>query len=188
MMLSTTGTVIVSVAMGYWIAVRCGMNVASGVFGNVPGGLVQMVSLSQEIQNVDVTAVTLMQTMRLLTIVFLAPFLAVHWIRHDTAVTDQTYSMISSALPTITHVALYLVIAILGAWAGRRIHLPSSHISGPLLATAIASIWLGGGAPHVPPALVNLSQLFIIMFVVSPILTTWFWRGPLALCLRRKRW
>ncbi|MDF2923648.1 MAG: rane protein AbrB duplication [Paenibacillaceae bacterium] len=62
-----------------WVTVkRTGISMASGLLGSVPGGLSQMTTLCDEVENADMTVVTFMQTIRVMAVIFIVPFLAFH--------------------------------------------------------------------------------------------------------------
>jgi uncharacterized protein len=75
---ATVLTVGFAMALGWLTARRTGIGLASGLIGSIPGGLSQMVALSGEVRNADMTVVTFMQTIRLMAVIFIVPFLAVH--------------------------------------------------------------------------------------------------------------
>ncbi|HBI02545.1 MAG TPA: hypothetical protein DDY49_00765, partial [Paenibacillaceae bacterium] len=75
---STMLIVVVSMAMGYYVAKAAKVGGMSGFFGSVPGGLSQMVTLGEEVKGVDATVVTFMQTIRVISVVFLVPFLTLN--------------------------------------------------------------------------------------------------------------
>ena len=78
MLVSTLVVISLSLVLGYLVTRRLGLNRATGLMGSIPGGLSQMVALSDEIEDSDVTVVTFMQMIRYLTVVFTVPFLTLH--------------------------------------------------------------------------------------------------------------
>ncbi|MBN6186710.1 AbrB family transcriptional regulator [Aneurinibacillus sp. BA2021] len=160
MLLSTALTVGVSLSLGMMIARRLQVDSATGIFGSVPGGLSQMLVLSEETEAVDETMVAFMQTVRVMAVIFLVPFLTVHGLGQETA---------SGGLPVVAgsppfsweSAVLYALVALIGAWIGPRIGLPAGALTGPLLGTALVLIVLGGEAPALPSFLVLLSQFAI---------------------------
>lgn len=78
MMSATLLTVGFGMAAG-WLTVRqTGISMASGLLGSIPGGLSQMTTLCDEVEDADMTVVTFMQTIRVMAVVFIVPFLAFH--------------------------------------------------------------------------------------------------------------
>jgi hypothetical protein len=73
---------ILMVACGLGVALLAarwtGISLQSAVMGTTPGGLSQMVVLSEEIKGAEPTIVTFMQTIRMLTVIFIVPALTFH--------------------------------------------------------------------------------------------------------------
>lgn len=168
MALTTVSLVLVSLFMGNYVAKKSGIHAASGVFGSVPGGLSQMVVISEEIEEVDAAIVTFMQTIRLLAVIFIIPFVTVHGLAGEdvpsvapAAVSQQHPNLNSSWWIDL----LYALLACFGAWGGRKIRMPAAVITGPLLATALASIMSGIQAPPLPGMLITLSQLIFGAYI-----------------------
>ncbi|WP_286883132.1 AbrB family transcriptional regulator [Aneurinibacillus sp. UBA3580] len=163
MLASTVLTVLVSLSLGVIIARRLGVDIASGVFGSVPGGLSQMLVLSEETERVDATMVAFMQTIRVLAVIFFVPFLTVHGLGRQVssggaggAVPDTAWMPASWE-----QYLLYAGVVIAGAWGGKRIGLPAAALTGPMLGTAAVIMVGAGEAPHLPHTLVLLSQFAI---------------------------
>ncbi|GAA4708400.1 AbrB family transcriptional regulator [Brevibacillus fulvus] len=164
----TVSLIIVSLLLGYFVSKKCGLEVESGIFGSVPGGLSQMVLVAEEFERVDVTAVSFMQTIRLLSVVFIVPFFAVHGLGHADSLHSQ--SLAGHVTPihqsaVLTDYGLYGIVAIVGAMLASRIGLPAAVLTGPLLATAVLTIVSGKTAPELPQWIVTLSQIVIGTYI-----------------------
>ncbi len=167
MLLATSSIILFSLFMGYITSRRAGISLQAGIIGSVPGGLTQMVVLSEEIPGTDLTVVTFMQTLRLLSTVFIIPFLVIHGLSGD------NQQSIAAVLPSmdmpamnntviLTHwnSLIFAVVAIAAAWAAAKIKMPTPFLLGPLLGSAIL-VLSGFNAPHTPPFFVFISQLSI---------------------------
>jgi membrane AbrB-like protein len=148
-------TTIFCVAISYITHRRTGISMASSVLGNIPGGLAQMVLLTEEIEDADVTVVTFLQMIRVLTVVFSVPFIA-----------DGIGAMPGGASPIIASGPQDLAAAIpailaapLGAGLASLLKLPIPCLLGPIFATT-AAVLIGGPAPPVPPPLMGLALIF----------------------------
>jgi uncharacterized protein len=79
---SMAAATLITVAFGMaagWVTVkRTGISMASGLLGSIPGGLSQMATLCDEVEDADMAVVTFMQTIRVMAVVFIVPFLAFH--------------------------------------------------------------------------------------------------------------
>ncbi|WP_166244239.1 AbrB family transcriptional regulator [Paenibacillus turpanensis] len=82
LMAAVTALVMVfSIGSGLLLAKACRIHPYSGVIGSIPGGLSQMVLLSSELKESNTAEVALLQTIRLISVVFLVPFMVMHgWI------------------------------------------------------------------------------------------------------------
>lgn len=162
MMFATASTVLFSLFIGYLVCRRTGISLSTGIIGSVPGGLTQMVVLSEEIADTDLTVVTFMQTIRLLSTVFIVPFIVIHGLAGDSrqAVDAGTASMYSSAAHTPWNALLFAAIVLIAAWAAVKISLPTPFLLGPLVGSA-ALVLAGFQAPNTPSFLVIVSQLCI---------------------------
>ena len=153
--------VLFSLATGYLTHRQTGISLASGILGSVPGGLAQMVLMAEEIEDADVTAVTLMQMARVMAVLFIVPFVATYGIVHLPAGTPAPAVAIHyglfAALPA-------LLIAPLGAWLAKRLNSPIPFLLGPIFATA-AAVLIGFPAPPVPRSLINTAQLFFGVYL-----------------------
>ncbi|MFT9849025.1 AbrB family transcriptional regulator [Aneurinibacillus sp. REN35] len=164
MLISTALTVGISLSLGMIIAKRLGADIATGIFGSVPGGLSQMLILSEEAEAVDETMVAFMQTVRVMAVIFLVPFLTVHGLEQPMVSSGDGGGTAAGAVgfsASWEQYFLYAGIALLGMWGGPRLGLPAGALTGPLLSTAIVLVAIGGEAPPLPSAFVLLSQFAI---------------------------
>jgi hypothetical protein len=150
-------TIIFCIITGYITHRKTGISAASGMLGSMPGGLMQMVALSEEIKDSDLTIVTFMQTVRLLAVIFIVPFIATYGIIHVQGglvlpATAMSQGDLIAALPAI-------LMALLGALLAYRFKLPTPFLLGPIFFTAAASL-CGYPALPVPRFIINLAQIF----------------------------
>ena len=162
MALVTVALILFSIFTGYITHKTTGISISSSMIGSVPGGLSQMIVLSEEIPDADITVVTFMQTLRLLSTLFVVPYLVVHGLA-DHVTQQLVLSPIASADYSITSPwvpIIFLVNVIFTAWAAEKIHMPTPFLLGPLLGTAILVV---AGIPgfKVPPLISGISQLCI---------------------------
>lgn len=163
MLLATFVTICAGIFSAWLMFRRTKINLTSCLLGCVPGGLSQMVILAAEMKDADLTAVTIMQTMRMLSVVFVIPFLAIHVLpsagpsAHLIAI-EHTGSLIVFAL-----------VALTGAVIGKLIHLPTATLLGPLLATAVYIVISGHTAPVIPIHYLNMAQICVGSYIGSSI-------------------
>ena len=149
-------TVTFCMAVGYFTHRRTGISFASGMLGSIPGGLAQMVLLTEEIEDADVTVVTFLQMMRVLTVVFCVPFIA-DGIGPMPAGTTAPLTAAGALAWTAAIPAI--LAAPLGAWLAALLKLPIPSLLGPIFATA-AAVLISGEAPRVPPLVMNPALVF----------------------------
>ena len=131
-------TLLFSLVVGYFTHLKTGISLSSGILGNMPGGLFQMVLLSEEIKDANITVVIFMQTIRILTVVFLVPFIATYGIA---PIDSLTFSAPESAYQGLFSTSLPgIAMAPLGAWLACRCKLPTPYLLGPIFGTAAAGL------------------------------------------------
>jgi membrane AbrB-like protein len=163
-------TVLFCAGMGYITHRRTGISLASGILGNMPGGLSQMVLLCDEIADADVTVVTFIQMSRVMTVVFIVPFIAAYGIARLPG-GPQVLPAGETLAYSFAAILPALLIAPLGAWLASRLKLPMPFLLGPLFATAAAVLFFGSPAPPVPRPLMHTAQLFFgisLGIVITP--------------------
>lgn len=159
MLLSTLSIVLFSVWLGYLISCRLGIGLSTGLIGSVPGGLTQMVVFSEEVVEADTTTVTFMQTIRMLSVIFIVPFLAFHGLANGLS-KNVVNNSLEIAAPSLGIVVILIAISFLSIWVALKIHLPIPYLLGPMLGAACLA--LGGfSGPSVPSFLILVAQLAI---------------------------
>ena len=168
MLAVTTSIFLLSLFFGYLTHRQAGVSVATGLMGSVPGGFSQMVLLSEEIESADISVVSFMHTVRLLSVVFVVPYLATHAAGIDslpptvTATSGAIFTAIpSAALPL-------LAVALVSAFLAQKVHCPTPFLLGPILGTALLSA-NGISCPPLPPWLVILAQIFVGLYMGTGI-------------------
>jgi membrane AbrB-like protein len=159
----TLFTVLFCAGMGYVTHRRTGISLASGILGSMPGGLGQMVLLCEEIADADVTVVTFMQMSRVLTVVFIVPFIATYGMAHQPG-GPLALANGGTVAYSLAIILPALLIAPVGAWLATWLKLPIPFLLGPIFATAIAVLF-GSPAPPVPRPLMHMAQLFFGIYM-----------------------
>ncbi len=159
MLLVTIGSVLFSLMLGYLVALGSGIGVSTSIFGSIPGGLSQMIALSEEFEETETTIVTIMQLTRILMVIFLVPL----WVHFGMA--NRTNRIPESVEAEILNASLpwysYLIILValwLGTWAAVRIKFPTPYLTGPLFVTVLL-ILLGIPIPELPKVILIAGQV-----------------------------
>lgn len=165
MLIATFITVFVGILVGYITHRKTGISLETCLLGCVPGGLSQMVVLAEEMENTDQTAVTIMQTIRMLSVVFSVPFLTMH-VLHDgnPLAAAASYHMASS-----NEILIYSCVAITGAFLARFLRLPTAFLLGPILFTGGFILATGIPAPIVPSYMISIAQICVGTYIGSSI-------------------
>lgn len=121
----------------------------------MPAGLTEMVELGEE-KGADVRAIILAHTLRIVITVALVAI----WFRLIEGRTVGAMPNLGGAPLTVRDAALLLACAILGTWAGKRLHFPAPAFMGPLAASAL--IHATGLTASAPPALLVVAAQIIL--------------------------
>lgn len=158
--LEATGAAVgASVIIAWWTSRHSYANLQSCVMGCMPGGLTQMMLMSETDKRVDFSVVMVMQTMRLMSAIIIVPFLVVHGLGAEIK---------DAALPaaqTGGYTWLWMVpIAAIGAVVLQKLHIPTPRLLGPTLAASACSYFFGTFQP-VPDPLMTVAQISIGLYM-----------------------
>ncbi len=166
MAIVTVLMVVFGLVIAYFVSKLTGINIPSAVMGTTPGGLSQMVVLSEEIKGADSTVVTFMQTIRMLTVIFIVPALSIHaFSSGGTQNSKPTIDLVTQTeygnfFQVITVLAIVLFITACAV----RFKCPTPWIIGPLVSSAILTV-SGFETPQLPPILIVLAQLCLGIYL-----------------------
>ncbi|NGP46485.1 AbrB family transcriptional regulator [Bacillaceae bacterium SIJ1] len=147
-------TIGIAVVLARWTA----LSFNSAVVGSIPGGLSQMALLSEEIQKTDPGAVTVMQTIRVLLVVSVVPFLAIYQLNDGSIrIGDSLDNVVATDWMTV--IWLWPLILLM-VFIAKRLRFPVYPLLGSLIATAIWAATLGS-PPSFPNWIVNGAQLLL---------------------------
>lgn len=162
--LATVFTLSFSLLVGYFTSRKTGLTLATSIMGSIPGGLPQMVALSEEIKDTDVTVITFMQTVRIMSVIFIVPFIVIHGLAKDISPTTGVGSIAGSVGLLLTsiswHTLLFLSLILMAVWFSLRVNLPTPYLIGPILGSIIL-VLAGYQVPTVPTMFVVASQICI---------------------------
>lgn len=153
----TTGAL--SLLNGYLLWRWAGVDRATGLMGSLPGAASAMVAMADEM-GADAVAVALLQYLRLMLVVFLAPQ-AVHLIfPGGNAQVATTSTAALPAAPVALNLVVLALCGIVGTRAGRPLRLPSPNFLGPLL-VALAVSWTLPYQWHMPSLVWNGGMVLV---------------------------
>ncbi len=158
MLTVTLVLIMLCLGTGYIANRFVGIGTANSVIGSLPGGLSQMSIICEETDGTDVSVVTLMQTVRVITVVFTVPLLALHGISDKAAAASRLTTSISPG--EIPLLAVFAVTILLLIKLCQRIHLANTYVLAPILGTALL-VLAGVPAPALPFTVIALAQVVI---------------------------
>ncbi|TBL79931.1 AbrB family transcriptional regulator [Paenibacillus thalictri] len=162
MITATLLTVAFSLLTAYWVAKKTKITMASSVIGSIPGGLSQMVVLAEEVKGADETQVAFMQTLRVLAVIFIVPFMAVHGLAEQA-------DGIAAAAPQGSYADWFsqpyssplIIAAVLAScWFAVKLRFPTPYMVGPIIAGAVLAV-AGAHTPQLPQLPIIIAQWMI---------------------------
>ncbi|MGH1367113.1 MAG: AbrB family transcriptional regulator [Maritimibacter sp.] len=134
-----------------------GYDAPTAYYAGAPGGLIESIAFGEE-HGADLRILTLMQFLRIIVVVTVVPFGISLWEGH--AVGSAAGVMGPSGDWSWYDLPLIFAIGLLGQWIGRRLKLPASILTGPLLVMGILAA-SGLVSVVLPPWLVALAQVVL---------------------------
>lgn len=165
MLAATAATMGFTILLGYLLSKLAGISLSTALIGSIPGGLTQMVVLSEEIKGADATAVTFMQTIRVFAVIFIVPFIATHGISdsggQSAAAGANPAAVGAMALHSLSwHTLLVGVWIALGTWTAVRLRFPTPYLLAPMLTSAMI-VMAGLTAPELPQFWILAAQVTV---------------------------
>ncbi|MES9935210.1 MAG: AbrB family transcriptional regulator [Sedimenticola sp.] len=148
--------IIIWIGMQYFRKIA-GIDSRTAFFCALPGGLVEL-TLICEAYGADMRRVALIQTTRVLLIIYTVPFAIHHWAGVDLSGRSRMAEPLTE-LP-LDQGAILVIAAVSGWWMMRRLNLPGAAIVGPMLCSALVYI-SGWVTVRVPDELINVAQLIL---------------------------
>ncbi|GGF95083.1 AbrB family transcriptional regulator [Paenibacillus abyssi] len=185
--------VAVCLLVGWGFARAARIDIATAMLGCVPGGLTQMVLIADHFKQADPGTVAIMQTSRLIVVLYTVPFLAT-WIAAPAEAMQAAAAASAGAGSILNEAAasqwppflgwLLMPLVPLSAWITRRLGLPAGEFLGPVLVVGALAI-MGNPWPDVPGPLLAAAQLLIGIFIGKRVQLRMIWinkrLGPLSL-------
>lgn len=161
MLISTITITLLTIIMGWFIAKWMNLSLGTALLGSFPGGLSQMVILSEELKNVDESIVAFMQTFRVIFVISIVPWIVTHlMVRESNDMLSGEFHSFFLFQYDVKWALILFVILVLLIYVGKYIRFPLPHLLGPLLAATLFNL-VGPGAPEIPDFWLNASQLMI---------------------------
>jgi membrane AbrB-like protein len=168
MLLMTVLLLLLCAGMAYLVSKLTRNDYLTVLMGSIPGGLTQVITLAQETKEVNITVVTVMQVIRLMTIIICVPLLIFSPFsgnHHADALTTQVISDIqTNGIRLFPNLLIFAAVCVVFALVGSKIRFPTAYLLGPAIGTAILQI-IGLDGPPLPFILINAAQFMIGTYV-----------------------
>lgn len=156
MLLMTIAVVAFSLLLGWLFQRMTRVSLSTALLGSMPGGLSQMVLISEEVKSANVTVVSVMQTFRILLIVFTVPIAAGFLpgrAHGEFAEASFRFSFYAFGIALVFGYVLY--------WLMKRISFPARELMAPVLSMAIVQTLTGSDLVDLPNLVIIIAQLLI---------------------------
>lgn len=168
MLLMTMLLMLLCASMAYVVSKLAQIDYLTVLMGSIPGGLTQVIILAQETKEVNITVVTVMQVIRLMTIIISVPALIFSPLlgnqQSDALATQVTTVVQSNGSGLFPNLLIFGAICIVCALAGNKIRFPTAYLLGPAIGTACLQM-LGLYGPTLPLVVTNAAQFMIGAYV-----------------------
>jgi len=168
MILMTLLLMLLCAAMAYVVAKIGRIDYLTALMGSIPGGLTQVIVLAQETEEVNITVVTVMQVIRLMTIIISVPTLIFSSLfgNHlaDSLEAQVTSVVNANGTSLFPNLLIFAAVCVACALAGSKIRFPTAYLLGPAIGTACLQM-SGLYGPTLPSGLINGAQFMIGAYV-----------------------
>jgi uncharacterized protein len=168
MLLMTMLLLLLCAGMAYVFSKLARSDYLTVLMGSIPGGLTQIITLAQETDEVNITIVTVMQVIRLMTIIVCVPLLIFSPLsgnQHADVLAAELISVVqTNGISLMPNLLIFAAVCVVFALAGSKIRFPTAYLLGPAIATVILQI-IGLHRPSLPSILINAAQFMIGAYV-----------------------
>ena len=155
---SATGSILIVSLLSSYLTFRCSpVNLISCIMGCAPDGMSLMTLMAEKDPRADMNFVVVAQTLRFTCVVVSVPFLAMQMI--DEGATAVALEKIDGL-----HWLMLIPLCWLGRFIGKKFHLPTKQLLGPILITAIFSTLIHP-LNEAPKILMMVVQLNIGLYI-----------------------
>lgn len=145
-------SIVLSLASGFLLYHFSKTDLITSLYGTTPGGLSSMLGIATDV-GANMAVVSIIQTMRVILVECAIPIIVSVWSSGNaaghSANAAQTVTKLNPA--TATGFVLIIGVALLGAFIGKKVHLPASWLIGSMLSVglvqALSGLIIGGNLP-----------------------------------------
>ncbi|MDF2683196.1 MAG: putative ammonia monooxygenase [Brevibacillus sp.] len=152
-----------SLLLGIGLSRLIKIETKNGIYGFIPGGFSQLMVVIDGSEKLEPTVIAFMQTIRAITVIFLVPFITIHYLITSAEPLSATVPQIA-APPSLMSFGLYILLAVIGAFVGNYFRLPGSFLTGSLLTTSFLA-GSGLAVPQIPSLMITIAQLSLGIYL-----------------------
>ncbi|WP_235318380.1 AbrB family transcriptional regulator [Planococcus sp. CAU13] len=157
MLFMTVSVIIAALLFGLLFSKMANESLQTSLLGSMPGGLSQMVLISEDVKNANVTVVSVMQTFRIFLVVTIVPLLTTFLAGREASQVPQTEAASFSPAPF----SMAIILGIIAYLLMKRFSFPAKELLAPVLVLAIVQSYTGDTLTAMPPLLIILAQLLV---------------------------
>jgi hypothetical protein len=163
MLLMTILLLVVCAGIAFVMSRWTGIGFLTALMGSVPGGLSQIVALAEETKDVSVTAVTVMQVIRLMIIIVCIPLFIFSPFFHsllEAPLTAPPAAIDVEGGSSWANLPHFAAVCLAFTWAGNKMNFPTSYFLGPAVGTSLL-LMTGLSGPELPAFVVDAAQVMV---------------------------
>lgn len=157
MLFMTVSVIIAALLFGLLFSRMANETLQTSLLGSMPGGLSQMVLISEEVNNANVTVVSVMQTFRIFLVVTIVPLLTTLFAGREASTIPAQPVFTFSPLAILAAIVLGIFVYQLM----KKFSFPAKELLAPVLVMAIVQSVTGTTLIEMPPILTILAQLLV---------------------------
>ncbi|MBQ0140035.1 MAG: AbrB family transcriptional regulator [Kurthia sp.] len=148
--------ILLSAAVAFLVSKVSNTNYPTALLASIPGGMTQIILMAEEMKGVNLTIVTVTQTIRLMLIVIGMPLILAGLGESSAAQNVSNAIQPHINYPTV----IVLILCVIFSFLGKKIKFPTAFLLVPALVTAIAQ-GFGMQAVDLPPSTLQFAQVLI---------------------------
>ena len=156
---ATVSILVASLLMAYLSHKSSGEDFKSCVFGMLPGGMTLAMLMAEEDKRTNPNVIVVMQVIRLFCVLMCVPLMVVYLLG-----AQVTGNGVSAPFRDGIHWLVFIPIGILGGFIGKKIHLSTPMLLGPVILAAVFAVITGGLQP-VPFWIMAPAQISIGLYM-----------------------
>ena len=143
-------------------------NLATSLFGSMPAGLAQVATICEKEEDADIGIITLMQSIRLITVLVIVPFIALHALAERVDTIPLSLNGSNLGIHDFKQFGIYFLIIIVLIVLGKYLKISNVFIVFPLVTTAGLAV-SGLEAPALPSIFIIVAQICVGIHIATTV-------------------